>query len=180
MAEHLHPQTRTRIRLLQKTFFFFSLQWRGAGASHCTWIIKTERTPLLFCRVSAQSLGKVEAGDTVLKGAGNENKLVLQMKERCGVEIGWQARGWSGIQPWSRGWEWIEMDSSGRIDLWSYYKKRDWYLRPRTEKSIMTVRVVEKTLGFLLRHHLFLSWRRYSVLDYSFTEEWRHRSIWLH
>lgn len=63
---------------------FLGLQWREAGASHRTWIIKTERMPLPFCRVSAQSVGKVETGDTVLKGAGNENKLVLQMTEvRC-------------------------------------------------------------------------------------------------
>lgn len=60
---------------------FLGLQWREAGASHLTWIIKKERMPLLFCRVSAQSVGKVETGDTVLKGAGNENKLMLQMKE---------------------------------------------------------------------------------------------------
>lgn len=53
--------------------------------------------PLVFCRVSAQSVGKVESVDSVLKGEGMKTSLCCgtQMKERCGVEIGWQeGRAW--------------------------------------------------------------------------------------
>lgn len=48
--------------------------------------------PLLFCRVSAQSVGKVETRDIVLKGAGIENKLVPWYKDEgeVGVVIGGQ------------------------------------------------------------------------------------------
>lgn len=48
--------------------------------------------PLVFCRVSAQSVGKVESVDTVLKGEGRKTSLCCgtQMKERCRVEAGGQ------------------------------------------------------------------------------------------
>lgn len=108
------------------------LRWRGAGASHRTWIIKTERMPLLFCRVSAQSVRKVETGDTVLKGAGTENKLVLQMKEvRC----------WDWAKIVGGGWESFEMgleSVGGSLEV----------LQQRTDI------LVWKVCGPLLQHHL--------------------------
>lgn len=54
--------------------------------------------PLVSCRVSAQSVGKVESVDTVLKGAGNENKLVpLHTDER---------------EVWC--WDWVTARGGGR------------------------------------------------------------------
>lgn len=93
-----------------RSTFFLGLQRREAGASHHTWIIKTERTPLLFCRVSAQSVGKVETGDIVLKGGGNENKLVPQYRDEREVWCwDWVTEG-EGCGTLDKGWEWDEMD----------------------------------------------------------------------
>lgn len=134
---------------------FLGLQGREAGASHRTWIIKTKRTPLLFCRVSAQSVGKVETGDTVLKGAGNENTLVLQMKEVWCWD--WVTNGRGSV---GRGLKmiWNGFREGGRI--FGGITRKDWYLG-LTEKS-----VVEKSVGFccsITRSVFVLSWRRYAV-----------------
>lgn len=56
---------------------------REAAASHHTWIIKTERMPLpfFFCRVSAQSVGKVEAGDAV--SSREQGMKTRRRRRRC-------------------------------------------------------------------------------------------------
>lgn len=104
--------------------------------------------PLVFCRVSAQSVGKVESVDSVLKGEGMKTSLCCgtQMKERCGVEIGWQeGRAWDIGRGLRMRWNGFR---EGRC-LFGVITKRDWYLGldDWTEKLITSVRLADKTIS---------------------------------